>query len=320
MTKGTKLNDFLTARATDFAGNLSDLQKLFAAITETAKGVAHDVARGGLADIFGAAGTENVQGEDQQKLNIIADKRFFAAFQAAGCVAAVASEEKEEVTPTTSPDAPYLIAIDPLDGSSNIDVNAPVGTIFGVFPRKPDAESFTEEFFRTGHEQVLAGFVLYGTATVLLFTTKKGTHLFTLDPDTKEFLLTEADMKIPANGKIYSCNEGGLLGFPESVQAYLADCKTKKYKARYIGSLVGDFFRNMLKGGVFLYPQTESAPAGKLRLLYECHPIALLTEQAKGKATTGKQNVLDCIPEKLHEQIPYIIGSSEMVNDFLAKQ
>jgi len=318
MEKGLSLNDFITARAADFAGNLTDLQSLLAAITQTAKGVAHDVARGGLADIFGAAGTENVQGEDQQKLDIIADERFFAAFQEAGCVAAVASEEKEEVSPTTSPDAPYLVAIDPLDGSSNIDVNAPVGTIFGVFPRKSEAANLTEEFFRTGHEQVLAGFVLYGTATVLLFTTQKGTHLFTLDPDTKEFLLTESDMKIPSTGKIYSCNEGGLLGFPKNVQAYLAACKTKKYKARYIGSLVGDFFRNMLKGGVFLYPQTESAPAGKLRLLYECHPIALLAEQAQGKATTGTQRVLDCVPEKLHQRIPYIIGSAEMVEDFLA--
>ncbi|MCC5945597.1 MAG: class 1 fructose-bisphosphatase [Bernardetiaceae bacterium] len=308
------VTEFLDAQA-------KSTQEAFApiihAITEAAITVSHKLQQGSLTDIYGAANSENVQGETQQKLDIIANELFIQKLEACGKICLIASEENEDILHTPTPSAPYALAMDPLDGSSNIDVNVSVGTIFGIYQRQTNAvETPTEaDILQAGKNLKVAGYVLYGTATVMVVSFGSGTFSFTLNPETQTFIGDGKALVAPAEGKTYSCNEGGMLTFPNSMQAYLKSCKAKNYKARYIGSLVADFHRNLIKGGVFLYPQTESAPQGKLRLLYECAPLAFIAEQAEAAAISDKQAVLDIIPEKLHQRIPYIVGSSQMVEE-----
>ncbi len=289
-----------------------------------AKKVNREVNKAGLVDILGRAGTENVQGEDQQKLDVYANETFLAELQASGECCGVASEENQDIVVFDnglSRDAKYIFCMDPLDGSSNIDVNVSIGTIFSVYRRKSKLGDVAnvEDFLQRGCEQVAAGYVIYGSSTMLVYTTGKGVNGFTLDTSIGEFCLSHPNIKTPEKGSIYSINEGNYEKFPEGVKKYIKYCQetdkeTKRpYSSRYIGSLVADFHRNLLKGGIFIYPETNSHPNGKLRLLYECNPIAFIAEQAGGMATNGVGRILDIKPENIHQRVPFYTGTKEMV-------
>lgn len=326
------LTDFIIERQSDFPYAKGELTRLLNDIAIASKVVNREVNKAGLANILGAVGAENVQGEEQQKLDVYADEQFIKAFRNGGEVCAIASEENEDYMAFDgegSADAKYVVAFDPLDGSSNIDVNVSIGTIFSIYRRKSEGKgSERSDFLRKGSEQVAAGYVIYGSSTMLVYTTGNGVNGFTLDPSIGEFCLSHPDMKIPENGKIYSLNEGNIDQFPEGIRAYVAWCKEidpatqRPYSARYIGSMVADLHRNLIKGGVFMYPSTHKAPNGKLRILYECHPMAFVIEQAGGLAETGEGRVLDIETSELHQRIPIIIGSKNMVRkvtEFLNK-
>ena len=263
-------------------------------------------------------GGENIQGEKVQKLDIFANDRFIKELKDIDHIAAIASEENEEIIPLNDT-GEYLFATDPLDGSSNIDVNISVGTIFSVYKRTRKGTPKKEEFNRYGYEQVLAGYVLYGTSTVLVYTCGNGVHAFTFDTSVNTFALTHASIKTPKNGTIFSINEGNYNTLEKGVQDYIAYCKKlnsekkRTNTARFIGSLVADFHRNMLKGGIFIYPATADAPQGRLRLLYECNPIAMIAEQAGGIATWGKNRLLDIKSKDIHQRTPFFTGSKEMM-------
>jgi len=319
------LSQFIIEHQADFPYAKGELSRILNDIGLAAKIVNKHVNKAGLVDILGDAGNENVQGETQKKLDVYADEIFIQMFTRGGEVCAIATEEQENIVQLEneiSRDAKYVVSIDPLDGSSNIDVNVSIGTIFSVYRRvSPVGGPATiEDFLQKGTRQVAAGYVIYGSSTVLVYTTGKGVNGFTLDPSLGEYCLSHPNIKIPVDGKIYSVNEGNYAHFPEGVKKYIRYCQeedkaTKRpYSGRYIGSLVADFHRNMLKGGIYIYPQTASAPNGKLRLLYECNPLALVIEQAGGKATDGKNRILDIQPEKIHQRAPLFIGSKNMVD------
>lgn len=323
--KLTTLGQFIIERQKDFPYAKGELSRLLAAIRLAAKIVNREVNKAGLVDITGAIGTENVQGEQQQKLDVYADEQFMRSIELRGEVCGMASEEQDSFVVfdnDISNNASYVIMIDPLDGSSNIDVNVTVGTIFSIYKRKTPVGKPVElaDFLQPGTEQVAAGYVVYGSSTMIVFSTGNGVNGFTLDPSIGTFHLSHPDMKFPENGSIYSINEGNYLEFPDGIKQYIKYCQrtdeTDKhpYTARYIGSLVADFHRNLLKGGVYIYPQTASAPKGKLRLLYECNPLAYLAEEANGKATTGFKRILEIQPTELHQRVPIIIGSPTMVD------
>lgn len=323
MSKITTLNDFILERQEEFAFASGELSALLRDISLASKIVNREVNKAGLVNILGAAGSENIQGEDQQKLDVYADEHFISAFKNGGEIAAIASEENDDMVTfddKTASNAKYIVAFDPLDGSSNIDVNVSIGTIFSIY-RKLNNIPTEEDFFQGGTKQVAAGYVIYGSSTMLVYTTGSGVNGFTLDPSIGEFCLSHPNMQIPENGKIYSINEGNLALFPEGIKAYIEDCKKvdkdkgRPYSARYIGSMVADLHRNIIKGGVFIYPQSAKAPNGKLRLLYECNPMAMIVEQAGGKASTGTERILDIKPNTLHQRVPIIIGSKNMVEE-----
>jgi fructose-1,6-bisphosphatase I len=290
-----------------------------------AKVISREVNRAGLAEILGEAGKENVQGEDVKKLDVIANDLMIECLSRGGECCGIASEEDDgiiQISSEVSENAKYVVAMDPLDGSSNIDVNVSIGTIFCIYKRVTPVRTpvTLDDFFQKGSQMLAAGYVIYGSSTMLVYTTGNGVNGFTLDPSIGEFCLSHPDMKIPADGKIYSLNEGNICDFPQGVQDYIrwcqcADKESKRpYSARYIGSMVADFHRNLLKGGIFIYPPTAKAPNGKLRLLYECNPMAFIMEQAGGKATTSTQRILDIQPEALHQRVPIFIGSGNMVD------
>ena len=317
------LNEFILERQEDFPYATGELSRLLSDIGVASKIVNREVNKAGLVDILGAAGSENIQGESQQKLDVFADKQFIAALQSGGEVCGIASEENDDFMPFTnkaSENGKYVAVFDPLDGSSNIDVNVSIGTIFSIYRRTSEPGNVNEaDFLQAGSKQVAAGYVIYGSSTMLVYTTGFGVNGFTLDPSIGEFCLSHPDMKTPENGKTYSINEGNLSSYPEGIKAYVAYCKAedkesnRPYSARYIGSMVADFHRNLIKGGVFIYPASEKAPNGKLRLLYECNPMAFIAEQAGGKATTGKERIMDLQPTSLHQRVPIVIGSKNMV-------
>ncbi|MFO6425027.1 class 1 fructose-bisphosphatase [Motilimonas sp. KMU-193] len=327
------LGEFIVEKQLDFPDASGSLSQLLGAIRLAAKVVNREINKAGLVDIVGSAGGENVQGEDQQKLDVYANEKFKAAMEARGEVCGVASEEEEEFVAfqsTKSKNGKYLILMDPLDGSSNIDVNVSVGTIFSIYKRiSPIGSEVTlADFLQPGHKQIAAGYVIYGSSTMLVYTTGNGVHGFTLDPSIGTFCLSHENLTMPKQGRIYSINEGNYIKFPLGVKRYLKFCQeqvpedNRPYTSRYIGSLVSDFHRNLLKGGIYLYPTTASAPQGKLRLLYECNPIAFLAEQAGGKASDGGQRIMDIVPTELHQRSPYFVGSTEMVTkveQFLAE-
>lgn len=323
MNKVTTLNQFIIEQQANVPQATGGFSSLLHHIGIAAKKINREVNKAGLVDILGRAGTENVQGEDQQKLDVYANETFIAELKASGECCGVASEENQDVVVfegEMSRDAKYIICMDPLDGSSNIDVNVSIGTIFSVYRRKSSVGSVAtlEDFLQPGCDQVAAGYVIYGSSTMLVYTTGNGVNGFTLDTSIGEFCLSHPNVKSPAQGKIYSINEGNYEKFPAGVKKYIKYCQeedkeTKRpYTSRYIGSLVADFHRNLLKGGVFMYPPTNSHPTGKLRLLYECNPIAFIAEQAGGLATDGGKRILEIRPETIHQRVPFYTGAKDM--------
>jgi fructose-1,6-bisphosphatase I len=317
------LGQFIIERQADFPYAKGELSRLLRDIGIAAKLVNREVNKAGLVDILGEQGTTNIQGEAVKKLDVYANDQFISALAAGGETCAIASEENDDLVPITTPvskKAKYMVCIDPLDGSSNIDVNVSIGTIFSIYRRANlDAPVSEKDLLLKGSEQVAAGYVIYGSSTMLVYTTRHGVNGFTLDPSIGEFCLSHPDMMCPVDGYVYSVNEGNYLHFPDGVKRYIKYCQqedkaTKRpYSSRYIGSLVADFHRNLLKGGIFVYPSTAKAPKGKLRLLYECNPLALIIEHAGGRATDGRQRILELTPRSLHDRTPLFIGSANMV-------
>ena len=318
------LGEFIIENQKDFKYSSGELSKLINSIRLAAKIVNHEVNKAGLADILGAAGDANIQGEDQQKLDVYANEVFKAALINREIVCGIASEEEDDFMTIegkeNSHSNKYIVLIDPLDGSSNIDVNVSVGTIFSIY-RRITTEGMPvrrEDFLQKGNEQVAAGYIVYGTSTMLVYTAGHGVNGFTLNPALGTFYLSHRDMTFPENGKIYSINEGYYTHFPQGVKDYLKYCQTEEeedrpYTSRYIGSLVSDFHRNMIKGGIYIYPKSSKSPQGKLRLLYECNPMAFIAEQANGRATDGYQRIMDLKPTELHQRVPIFCGSTKMV-------
>ena len=324
----TTLGQFIIERQNEIPVAKGEFSRLLRDIGIAAKTVSREVNRAGLAEILGDAGSENVQGEDQKKLDVIANELFIDCLTRGGETCALASEENDDFIILDSPvskNAKYVVAIDPLDGSSNIDVNVSIGNIFSIYQRITPVGTVPtkEDFFQPGNKMLAAGYVIYGTSTMLVYSTGMGVNGFTLDPSIGEFCLSHPNMTIPAMGKTYSYNEGNILSAPAGVITYVQWCQqvdkasNRPYSARYIGSMVADFHRNLLKGGIFIYPPTAKSPNGKLRLLYECNPMAFLVEQAGGIAHTGKERVLDIIPNDLHQRVPIYMGSKDMVLQLL---
>lgn len=319
------LNEIIIQEQSAFQYAKGELSRLLSHIGIAAKIVHREVNKAGLVDILGDAGETNIQGETQQKLDVFADEQFISALRSSGICCGIASEENDDVVifdDGLSLDGNYVVCMDPLDGSSNIDVNVSIGTIFSIYRRLSPAGQKAElrDFLQPGTEQVAAGYVIYGSSTMLVYTTGLGTTGFTYDPSIGEFCMSHRSMMTPEDGKIYSINEGNYIRFPEGVKKYLKYCQeldadtNRPYSSRYIGSLVADFHRNLLKGGIFIYPSTAANPSGKLRLLYECNPVAFLAEQAGGKATDGLGNrIMEIKPEKLHQRVPFFTGSKNMV-------
>ncbi|WP_104734890.1 class 1 fructose-bisphosphatase [Hanstruepera ponticola] len=321
--KNQTLGEFIIENQSSFKYTSGELSRLINSIRLAAKVVNHEVNKAGLVDIIGAAGDTNIQGEDQQKLDVYANDKFIQTLTNRNIVCGIASEEEDDFISINSQDEnnnnKYVVLIDPLDGSSNIDVNVSVGTIFSVYRRvTPVGTPVTiEDFLQQGNQQVAAGYVVYGTSTMLVYTTGAGVNGFTLNPAIGTFYLSHPDMEFPENGKIYSVNEGNYIHFPQGIKNYIKYCQMEEgdrpYTSRYIGSLVSDFHRNMIKGGIYLYPKSSKNSNGKLRLLYECNPMAFLAEQAKGKASDGFNRIMDIQPTELHQRVPFICGSRNMV-------
>lgn len=327
------LGEFIIDKQDDFKFSSGELSRLLSSIKIASKIVNREVNKAGIADILGKAGNENVQGEEQMKLDVFANDIFIDALSHREIVCGIASEENEDFIEIKGNENNahmnnYVVLIDPLDGSSNVDVNVSVGTIFSIYRRVTPAGSPVkiEDFLQKGVNQVAAGYVIYGSSTMLVYTTGNGVNGFTLDPSVGTYFLSHPNMTYPKTGKIYSVNEGNYAKFPQGVKEYIKYCQEEEgnrpYTSRYIGSLVADFHRNMIKGGIYIYPSYAHAPNGKLRLLYECNPMAFLAEQAGAKATNGFQRILEIEPTSLHQRVPFFCGSVEMVEkaeEFMAK-
>ncbi len=327
------LGEFIIDKQDDFKFSSGELSRLLSSIKIASKIVNREVNKAGIADILGKAGNENVQGEEQMKLDVFANDIFIDALSHREIVCGIASEENEDFIEIKGNENNahmnnYVVLIDPLDGSSNVDVNVSVGTIFSIYRRVTPAGTPVEmeDFLQKGVNQVAAGYVIYGSSTMLVYTTGNGVNGFTLDPSVGTYFLSHPNMTYPKTGKIYSVNEGNYAKFPQGVKEYIKYCQEEEgnrpYTSRYIGSLVADFHRNMIKGGIYIYPSYAHAPNGKLRLLYECNPMAFLAEQAGAKATNGFQRILEIEPTSLHQRVPFFCGSVEMVEkaeEFMAK-
>ncbi|MBK1438951.1 class 1 fructose-bisphosphatase [Parapedobacter sp. ISTM3] len=323
MRKVTTLGQFIIEKQADFPYAKGELSRLLRDIGIAAKIVNREVNKAGLVDILGDNGTVNIQGEGQKKLDVYADEQFISALRSGGECCVVASEEHDDcilIHSEISKNAKYIVCIDPLDGSSNIDVNVSVGTIFSIYRRATtEGTVCLDEILQKGIYQVAAGYVIYGSSTMLVYTTGKGVNGFTLDPSIGEFCLSHPDMQMPRDGVIYSINEGNYIKFPQGVKDYIKYCQVedkatqRPFTSRYVGSMVADIHRNLIKGGIFLYPTTSSHPQGKLRLMYECNPLAFIIEQAGGRATDGHRRILEIQPESLHQRTPIFIGSTDMV-------
>ncbi|WP_185871197.1 class 1 fructose-bisphosphatase [Blattabacterium cuenoti] len=322
------LGEFIIKNRDNFLYSIESLLRLFSSIKLASKAIHKEVNKVGLTEeLIGSSGITNIQGENQQKLDNFAHKAFIESFKSRNVVCGIASEESEDFIVIKEKKEnfyqnQYIVLIDPLDGSSNIDVNVSIGTIFSVYLRKSSVKMdlTISDFLQKGKKQILAGYIIYGSSTILVFTIGKGVHGFTLDPSVGTFYLSHPNLHFPKVGSIYSINHGNYANFSSEIKKFIRYCQEKKenrpYTARYIGSLVGDFHRNMIKGGIYIYPKTDSSPNGKLRLLYECNPIAFLTEQAGGKASDGENRILDIKPIKLHQRTPFVCGSVEMVSKF----
>ena len=301
-----------------FGPDAQDLSALMTRIALAGKLIARRLSRAGLVeDALGFTGRENVQGESVKKMDVYANDVFISAFKQSGLVCRLASEEMEEpfYIPENCPVGRYTLLYDPIDGSSNVDINLNVGSIFAIRQQQGNDEAQTgKDLLLSGREQLAAGYILYGPSTVLVYTIGTGVHAFTLDPSLGEFILSEENIKIPSHGPVYSVNEGNFWQWDDSIRDYIRYVhRHEGYSARYSGALVGDFHRIVTQGGVFLYPGTVKKPDGKLRLLYESAPLAFLAEQAGGRATTGTQDILEVIPDRLHMRTPLVLGSHEDV-------
>lgn len=311
---GTTLDRFIKSNQGQFQYASGELSQLLRDIALASKVVNREINKAGLIDIMGSMGSQNTAGDTQQKLDVLANIRFTRALTKGGEACALISEETESFLDLKN-EGRYVIAIDPLDGSSNIDVNVSIGTIFSIYRRKSEVGQPIAEvdILQTGDEQVAAGYILYGSSTMLVYTTGHGVNGFTYEPTLGEYFLSHPDMKMPESGKIYSINEGSANSFSPKVKSYIQFCKDNNYTARYIGSLVADFHRNMLKGGIYIYPATAKDPKGKLRLMYECNALSFIAEQAGGMASHGMGRVMDIKPKDLHERTPFYVGSKTMV-------
>ena len=321
--KNQTLGEFIIENQAAFKYTSGELSRLINSIRLAAKVVNHEVNKAGLVDIIGGVGETNVQGEEQQKLDVYANQKFIQTLINRNIVCGIASEEEDSFISINSQDEnhqnKYVVLIDPLDGSSNIDVNVSVGSIFSVYRRVTPVGTPVqlEDFLQPGNQQVAAGYVIYGTSTMLVYTTGAGVNGFTLNPAIGTFYLSHPNMKYPNDGKIYSVNEGNYIHFPQGVKDYIKYCQMEEgdrpYTSRYIGSLVSDFHRNMIKGGIYMYPKSSKTSNGKLRLLYECNPMAFLAEQAGGLASDGFHRIMDIQPKELHQRVPFFCGSKHMV-------
>ncbi len=313
---GVNLDRFIKSHEDQFKYASGELSQLIRDIALASKVINREMNKAGLINLAGDAGTQNAQGDHQQKLDILADIRFMRALTKGGEVCAIISEERDDMTVTGKNSGKYVIAIDPLDGSSNIDVNVSVGTIFSVYRRKSEVgtEPTAQDCLQKGDDQVAAGYVVYGSSAMFVYTTGMGVNGFTFDQSLGEYFLSHPNLTTPTDGKIYSCNEGHFNSFPDGVKKYLTECRDKEMVVRYIGSLVADFHRNLLKGGIYLYPSYRKGPLGKLRLMYECNALAFLVEQAGGKASAGDMRIMDIEPTDFHQKCPLYIGSSDMVD------
>ena len=330
----TTLNDFITLKQKDFPYAKGELSSLLTHIGTAAKMINKKINKAGLVDIIGNSGTVNIQGESQQKLDVYADEVFINALLTSGQCCGVATEENQSeivFTETFAQKGKYIVCTDPLDGSSNIDYNVSVGSIFSIYRRiTPRGEKVrNEDFLQEGSKQVAAGYIIYGSSTMLVYTTGNGVNGFTLDPSIGEFCLSHPEIKTPEDGRIYSVNEGNYVHFPPGIKKYIKYCQEndpatfRPYTSRYIGSLVSDIHRNLLKGGIFLYPENETVPNGKLRLVYECNPIAFIAEQSGGVASNGHVRILTIAPSSLHQRSPFYSGSKNMVKkieEFLKRE
>jgi len=321
--KHQTLGEFIIENQSSFKYTSGELSRLINSIRLAAKVVNYEVNKAGLVDVLGAAGDTNIQGEDQQKLDVYANDKFIQTLVNRNIVCGIASEEEDDFISINSTDKnnqnKYVVLMDPLDGSSNIDVNVSVGTIFSIYRRITPVGTPVqiEDFLQKGNEQVAAGYIIYGTSTMLVYTTGDGVNGFTLNPAIGTFYLSHPQMRFPEHGSIYSVNEGNYIHFPQGIKNYIKYCQMEEdnrpYTSRYIGSLVSDFHRNMIKGGIYLYPPSTKNPQGKLRLLYECNPMAFIAEQAAGKASDGTSRIMDILPTELHQRVPFVCGSMSMV-------
>jgi fructose-1,6-bisphosphatase I len=318
------LSRFIIEQQAGYPEATGEFSVLLTQIGLVGKLIARDLRRAGLLDVLGMTGDTNVQGKSVKKLDQIANDTFLRTFEHTGLVTMLASEEMEKPKPLPQywPKGKYMLLFDPLDGSSNTDVNMPLGAIFSVLKHDGKGAMPGEaQLLRKGAEQVAAGYLLYGASTMLVFTVGQGVHGFTLEPSIGEYLLSHERIRIPARGKVYAVNEGNYHKWPAGTQQYLdrlkmADKATgRPYSGRYSGCLVADVHRMLLSGGIYLYPGEKDRPEGKLRLLYEANPLALVVEQAGGKATTGTTRILDVQPTALHQRVPLLIGSPEDVNE-----
>jgi len=310
-----------------------ELSKLLHDLSLAAKVISLEVNKAGLADILGFTGDINVQGEEVKKLDMFAHRMMFNAMDHGGHLCVMASEEEEDIIhiPKKFKVGKYVLLFDPLDGSSNIDANISIGTIFSIYKRvTPDGTPGTlEDCLQQGVNQVAAGYIVYGSSTIMIYTAGDGVHSFTLDPSFGEFLLSQENIKTPKKGKIYSINEGNYLYWHPGLKKYIKwlqeEDKTSErpYTSRYIGSMVADIHRNLLYGGIFMYPADSRNPNGKLRLMYECNPMALIVEAAGGRASNGKKRLLEIKPDSLHQRTPIFIGSEQdvkMVEEFMVRE
>lgn len=320
------LDEFTIQQLRNFPKATGELSGLLRDIGLAAKRVNVEVNKAGLVDILGDAGLINVQGEDVKKLDILANNQFMGALRNGISCAGVASEELDDYLAfddEVSRNSKYVCLFDPLDGSGNIDVNVSIGTIFSIYRRITPVGTVPEQvdFLQQGHKQVAAGYIVYGSSTMLVYATRRGVNGFTLDQSIGEFCLSHPDIRCPEFGRIYSVNHGNFFDYAKGVQQYISRCQQRSpaeggpYAQRYIGSMVSDIHRNLIKGGIFMYPAVNGKPEGKLRLQYECNPFAFILEVAGGRATDGKIRILDIVPSGLHQRSPLFIGSSGMMRE-----
>ena len=320
------LDEFTLQQLRDFPHATGELSNLLRDIGLAAKRINVEVNKAGLVDILGDTGATNVQGEEVKKLDIFANNQMVGVLRHGISCAGIGSEELDDIVvfdDETSNKSKYVCLFDPLDGSTNIDVNVSIGTIFSVFRRVSELgkPATTEDFLQAGNKQVAAGYIIYGSSTMLVYATRRGVNGFTLDQSIGEFTLSHPDIKCPPTGKLYSVNHGNFFQYAENVKQYITACQKKDktnggpYTQRYIGSMVSDVHRNLIRGGIFMYPGTKDKPKGKLRLMYECNPFAFIAEVAGGKATNGDIRILDVQPTELHQRTPFFVGSVTMMEE-----